>query len=169
MEMMPSHEEPASDTTPSPSSSPRVLLVDEDEHDLKHFTLLLEEMDFSVWAFTDYREGERFLKQGNFDLVIVGKDGSDSETCRLAQFTLSRERYTPVVVLTRCLEIEGYVRATQLGAVEYLQKHLTPTEFKRVVLTHSQPRQAEKSARSMCNLDLRRRPTPVNGAIVSQE
>ena len=161
---MPFHEEPAPDTTPSSSSGERVLLVDEDEHDLRHFTMLLEQMDFSVWAFTDYREAERFLAQGNFDLVIVGQGGSDLETCRLAQFTLGRERYTPVVVLTRRLEIKGYVRAMQLGASEYLEKHLTPTEFKRVVLTHSEPRQAEKPASATCKLDPGRRPTRGNGA-----
>jgi DNA-binding NtrC family response regulator len=161
--MMPLHEEPAPDTTPSPSSGQRVLLVDEDEHDLRHFTMLLEQMDFSVWAFTDYREAERFLAQGNFDLVIVGQGGSDLETCRLAQFTLGRELYAPVVVLTRSLEIKGYVRAMQLGASEYLEKTLTPAEFKRVVLTHSQSRQAEKSASATCKLDPCRRPTWVNG------
>lgn len=167
--MTPFHEEPDPHTVPSLSAGKRVLLVDEDASDLKHFTILLEQMDLSIWAFTDYREGERFLAHGNFDLVIVGKRGSDSEACRLAQFTLSRERYTPVVVLTRCLEIEGYVRATQLGAVEYLQKHLTPTELKRVVLTHLRPRQADKSTGSTCNLDPLRRPAAVNGASASAE
>jgi DNA-binding NtrC family response regulator len=157
MEMLSRPEEPAADPTPPPAG-PRVLLVDGNEHDLKHFTMLLQEMDFSVWAFTDYREGERFLAEGNLDLVIVGQGGSDSESSRLALFTLGRERYTPVVVLTRSPEIEGYIRAMQLGVVEYLQKHLTAAEFQQVVLTHSQPRRARESADIACKLEPIRRP-----------
>ncbi len=136
-------EEPAADPTPPPAG-PRVLLVDGNEHDLKHFTMLLQEMDFSVWAFTDYREGERFLAEGNFDLVIVGQGGSDSESSRLALFTLGRERYTPVVVLTRSPEIEGYIRAMQLGVVEYLAK--TP-DCGRVPTSGADPFSAAASAR----------------------
>ena len=48
----------------------RVMLVDEDTRDLKHLTSLLEGMGVSVHAFGDYREAERYLERGNFDLVI---------------------------------------------------------------------------------------------------
>ena len=52
---------------------------------------------------------------GYFDLVIVSQDSPGFETHHLASFTLGRERYTPVVVLTRRLEIKHYIEAMQLA------------------------------------------------------
>jgi len=128
-----------------PSSPPRqsVLLVDEDEKDLKHFTTLLERMGYSVRAFADYREAEECLDHGYFDLVIVSQDSPGFETHCLVSFTLGRERYTPVVVLTRRLEMKSYHEAMQLGATDYFQKPLSPGELERLVATYCKPRQGE--------------------------
>jgi DNA-binding response OmpR family regulator len=53
---------------------------------------------------------------------------------------------TPVVVLTRCLEMSCYLEAMQLGAVDYLEKPLPPAEFERLVTAHCQPQPGEISA-----------------------
>jgi DNA-binding NtrC family response regulator len=53
-----------------------------------------------------------------------------------------------VVVLTRCLEMNCYLEAMQLGAVDYLEKPLAPAEFEHLVTTHCQPRKGEISARA---------------------
>jgi DNA-binding NtrC family response regulator len=53
------------------------------------------------------------------------------------------------VVLTRCLEMNCYLEAMQLGAVDYLEKPLAPAEFEHLVTTHCQPRQGEISARAL--------------------
>ena len=70
------------------------------------------------------------------------------ESHDLVQLTLARDRHTPVVVLTRCLEMNCYLEAMQLGAVDYLEKPLAPAEFEHLVTTHCQPRQGEISARA---------------------
>ena len=151
--MAPSDADPDLDLGRSYRHAQRVLLVDEDAIDLKYFSMLLERMHYSVWAFANHREAERYLADGYFDLVIVSQDDEGSETRRLVQFTLARRRYTPVVVLGRCLDVNSYLEAMQLGASDYLEKPLTPTEFERVVLTHCQPRQREASANSSARSD----------------
>jgi len=128
----------------SPQSSPRrhrVLLVDEDAKDLKYFTSLLERMGYSVQAFTDHREAEGCLEHGYFDLVILSQSSAVLEAHRLKDFTWGRNRYTSVVVLARCPEIECYVEAMQLGAADYLGKPLSPVELERLVATYCNPRQ----------------------------
>jgi hypothetical protein len=40
----------------------------------------------------------------------------------------------------------SYLEAMQLGAADYLETSLTPTEFERVVKTHCQSRHGEISA-----------------------
>jgi DNA-binding NtrC family response regulator len=139
-------EDPNIGSTSSSLPGQRILLVDEDANDLKYFTMLLELMDYSVWAFANYREAKKCLADGYFDLVIVSQEAPSLETHRLVEFTLGRERYTPVVVLARCLDVKSYLQAMQLGASDYLEKPLTPSEFERVVVTYCPPRQREMSA-----------------------
>jgi len=133
---------------PTQSSLPRgrILLVDEDEKDLKHFTTLLGRMGYSVRAFVNYREAEGCLEHEHFDFVIVSQGSPAFESHDLVQFTLARDRHTPVVVLTRCLEMKCYLEAMQLGAADYLEKPLGPAEFEHLVRTHCQPRRGETSA-----------------------
>ncbi|HXW13619.1 MAG TPA: response regulator [Terriglobia bacterium] len=131
-----------------PPSSPRrqsVLLVDEDAKDLKHFTTLLERMGYSVRAFADYREAEGSLEHGYFDLVIMSQSSPDFDTRRLVAFTLGRDRYTPALVLTRCLKMKSYLEAMQLGVAGYFEKSLSPAELERLVATHCKPRGGEFS------------------------
>jgi DNA-binding NtrC family response regulator len=70
------------------------------------------------------------------------------EAHHLVELILARDRHTPVVVLTRCLEMNCYFGAMQLGVVDYLEKPLAPAEFERLVTTHCQPGQGEISARA---------------------
>lgn len=130
---------------PSPSSPPRqkLLLVDEDSKDLKYFTTLLERMGYSVRAFADYGEVIGCLEHGCFDLVIVSQGSSLRGAHRLVEFTIGRDRYTPVLVLTPRLDMNCYFEAMQFGATDYLEKPLTTAEFERVVTTHCQPRDGE--------------------------
>jgi hypothetical protein len=88
-----------------PQSSPlrhRVLLVDEDEEDLRHFTSLLDGMGYSVQASADHRQAEACLEGGYFDLVIMCQGSPVLETHRLARLTIGRNRFTPVVVPLWC-------------------------------------------------------------------
>jgi len=124
----------------------RVLLVDEDEKDLKYFTTLLGHMGYSVRAFANYQEAEGCLEHEHFDSVIVNQGSPAFESHRLVELTLARNRHTPVVVLTRNLEMNCYLEAMQLGAADYLEKPLAPAEFEHLVTTHFRPRQGESSA-----------------------
>jgi DNA-binding NtrC family response regulator len=135
---------------PTQSTLPRgrILLVDEDEKDLKHFTTLLGRMGYSVRAFVNYREAEGCLEHEHFDFVIVSQGSPAFETHDLVQLTLARDRHTPVVVLTRYLEMNCYLEAMQLGALDYLEKPLAPAELERLVTTHCQPRQGKISAQA---------------------
>ena len=144
--MIPSDNEPSLHPTQSTLPRGRILLVDEDEKDLKHFTTLLGRMGYSVRAFMDHREAEGCLEHEHFDFVIVSQGSPAFETRDLVQLTLARDRHTPLVVLTRCLEMKCYLEAMQLGAADYLEKPLAPAEFERLVTTHCNPRHGEISA-----------------------
>jgi len=117
------------------------LLIYEDGKDLRYFTRLLVRMGYSVRAFGNYDEAAASLRDGYFDLVIIDEGSRACGKHHLGNFTIGRERYTPVVVLTNCLDINRYVEATQLGVSAYLTKPLTAAEVERVVTTHCPERQ----------------------------
>jgi DNA-binding NtrC family response regulator len=146
--MMPGNNNPYLHPTQFCLPRGRALLVDEDEKDLKYFTTLLGHMAYSVRAFTNCQEAERCLEHEHFDFVIVSQGSPAFEARNLVELTLARNRHTPVVVLTRCLEMNCYLEAMQLGAADYLEKPLAPAEFERLVTTHFEPRQGEVSARA---------------------
>jgi DNA-binding NtrC family response regulator len=144
--MVPGNNRSSLQPTQSTLPRGRILLVDEDEKDLKHFTTLLGRIGYSVRAFLNYREAEGCLEHEHFDFVIVSQGSPAFETQPLVELTLARDRHTPVVVLTRWLEMKCYLEAMQLGVADYVEKPLTPTEFERVVTTHCKPRKGEISA-----------------------
>ena len=146
--MVPGNNRSSHHPTQSTLPRGRILLVDEDEKDLKYFITLLGRMGYSVRAFLNYREAEGCLEHEHFDFVIVSQGSPAFETRALVQLTLARDRHKPVVVLTRCLEMNCYLEAMQLGALDYLEKPLAPAEFEHLVTTHCQPRQGEISARA---------------------
>jgi len=135
-QMMPSKGKQHLHPTQFSISRGRALLLGDDEKDVKYFTALLENLAYSVRAFTNYQEAEGCLEHEHFDFAIVSQGSPAFETHHLVQLTLARDRHTPVVVLTRCLEMNCYLEAMQLGAVDYLEKPLAPGEFEHLVTTH---------------------------------
>ena len=145
--MMPCHAQPPFHPTQSSLRRGRALLVDEDEKDLKYFAALMCHLGYAVRLFANYQEAERCLEHEPFDFVIVSQGSPACEAHHLVELTLARNRHTPVVVLSRCLEMNCYLEAMQLGAADYLEKPLAPAEFEYPVTTYCQPRQGEISAR----------------------
>ena len=144
--MKPSHAQPPFHPTQSSLSRGSALLVDEDEKDLEYFAALMSHLGYAVRHYANYQEAERRLEQEPFDFVIVSQGSPAFEARRLVEIVLARNRETPVVVLSRCLEMNCYIEAMQLGAADYLEKPLAPAEFECLVTTHCQPRQSTSSA-----------------------
>ena len=72
-----------------------------------------------------------------FDFIVVSPGSPTFAAHRLVELTLARHQHTPVVVLTRCLEMNCYLEAMQLGAVDYLEEPLAPAGSKaRQFLCH---------------------------------
>jgi len=110
--------------------------------------MLLLRSGYAVKSFLNYPEAEGCLEHEDFDFVILNQGGPVFEAHRLVALVLARNRNTPVVVVTRCLEMKSYLEAMQLGAADYLEKPVTPAEFERTVMMHCQPRQGEISAQA---------------------
>jgi DNA-binding NtrC family response regulator len=110
--------------------------------------MLLLRSDYAVKSFASYPEAEGCLEQEDFDFLILNQGGPVFEPHRLVALVIARNRNTPVVVLTRCLQMKSYLEAMQLGAADYLENPVTPAEFECTVMMHCQPRRGEISAQA---------------------
>ncbi|MBZ5669397.1 MAG: response regulator [Acidobacteriia bacterium] len=117
----------------------RVLLVDEDGNDLRYYTALLWRLGYVVRPFASYQEAESCLQREPIDFIMVNQGSPAFEARGLVERALARNRRTPVVVLTHCLDMSCYLEAMQLGAVDYLEKPLAPADVEHLVTTHAQP------------------------------
>jgi DNA-binding NtrC family response regulator len=118
----------------------RVLLVDGNRRDLDRFRSVLEAQGFEVCASLCCAEGLARLEEEAFDLVLIDQGGPAFEGRAVLGRVTELDRHTPAVVLTRCFDKGCYLEAMQLGAVDYLEKPLSPADTLRLAEKYLRPR-----------------------------
>jgi two-component system phosphoglycerate transport system response regulator PgtA len=117
----------------------RVLLVDEECADLQNYCALLKQAGYDVRACRSYTEGAQYIKSGRFDFVVICQGSRAFEGRSLLEQVMMIDRHTPVLILTRAVDMDCYLEAMQLGAVDYVEKPLPPAEMLRIVQSHLRP------------------------------
>ena len=121
---------------PSRTGKVKILLVDEDAGELKLYRLTLEGQGFEVVTSTSFEAGARCLEEDEFAFVLVGQGSVAFEGRTVVDRALQANRYRPVLVVTRSSDMQCYLEAMQMGAVDYLEKPLPPTDLVRFVKSH---------------------------------
>jgi DNA-binding NtrC family response regulator len=116
----------------------KLLLVDEDLDDLRVYSNVLGHMGYDVHSFNSYGEAAATVGNEAFDLVIVSQGTSNFEGRRVLARAIEKDRHTPVLILTNSVEIPCYLEAMQLGALDYLERPLSPSEIGELVAKHLQ-------------------------------
>jgi DNA-binding NtrC family response regulator len=129
-------EFPKTDTGGKVPKLPRVLMVIDESESLGHHSELLRSMGYEVLACTSYGVGMEMLQDEDFDFVTVGQGSLAFEGKGIVMRALEIDRNTPVLVLARTSDMENYLEAMQLGAVDYLEMPVSKDEFERVLRTH---------------------------------
>ncbi len=115
---------------------PRILIVIAEPESLALHSDLLQALGCEVLACASYGEGLAMLQTETFDLVTVGQGGRAFEGKEILTRVLEIDRNTPVLVLACASDMENYLEAMQLGAVDYLEMPVPPDEFMRALRTH---------------------------------
>jgi DNA-binding NtrC family response regulator len=118
----------------------RVLLVEPDSRDRQYYSSILQQQGLEVRVCTSYNEAERSLADGPVDFVVINQGSRAFEGRPLLERVLTIDRHIPVVVLTRSVDMNCYLESMQMGAVDYLEKPLSPEQVVRVIETHLRPR-----------------------------
>ena len=134
-----------SDLTSAQRSCPsrkRVLLVDEQCGELSCLTETLHEHGCEVHSCSCFADGLRQIESEFFDFIVVCQGGPQFEGKQVLERAIEIDRRTPILVVTRCLDMKCYLDAMQLGALDYVERPLVPEEIARLVETHSRPHAA---------------------------
>jgi len=129
-----------------PSPSGTVLLVDEDLEQLEWVGRVIQGIGCSVQACNSYTEGMRQLVSGAFDIIVVGQGSRNFEGRCVLEGVTEFNRRLPVIVVARHLEMECYLEAMQLGAVDYLAGAFAGLEIARVVRNYAPRRKGSVEA-----------------------
>ncbi len=120
----------------------RTLLVDEDPSDIRYYYGVLHALGHDVVVSASYPEALSLLEQGNFDMAVVAQGGPAFEGRPVVAKALEINPDLPVLVVARTLDIDCYLEAMEMGAVDYLERCAAPRDFMRSVDTHLQVKAA---------------------------
>lgn len=114
----------------------KILLVDDDPNDLLYYTAILKQRAYDVRPCGSYTGGATLLDRESYDLVIVSQGGRSFEGRPVLARAIEVDRTTPVLVLTHSSDMATYIEAMQLGAFNYLEKPLHPSQLAELVAFH---------------------------------
>jgi len=117
----------------------KVLIVNEYVEDLLCHSAILQRRGYKVRSCKSYAEGEAWLEREDFDLVIVSQGTPAFEGSSVLLSATARDRHARVLVLTHCADMKCYLEAMQLGAVDYVEAPLAPSEIMKLVEWHLRP------------------------------
>ena len=137
------HDIDARKTKQLPGSlKPRVLLVDEDLDDLWRYSAFLYDQGYQVRSIPSYTDGAACVEREDFDLIVVSQGSPSFEGRLVLARAIERNRWAPVLVLTRAIEMPCYIEAMQSGALDYMEKPLPPSEIGQLVRKYLRTRAA---------------------------
>jgi len=120
----------------------RLLLVDEDLDDLAYYSAILQHQGYEVRSTPSYKDGAAWVGREDFDLILVSQGTCNFEGRSVLARAIERDRHKPVLVLTRSIDMPSYLEAMQLGALDYMEKPIPPSEIGPLVRKYLRTRPA---------------------------
>jgi DNA-binding NtrC family response regulator len=110
-------------------------MIEERNHS-RVYSAVLQYHGYEVRSIPSYSEGVTCLADEDFDLIIVSQGSSNFEGRHVLARAVEKDRHTPVLVLTRSVDMPCYMEAIQLGALDYIEKPLPPSDIGQMVAKH---------------------------------
>ena len=110
-----------------------ILIVDDEPNVRLNYRVTLETEGFEVQEASDGGAALRELAGKDFDLAILDMRMPEMDGLELLERMRERKIQTPVVIITAYGDVPHAVRAMKLGAIDFLQKPLTPKVLRSTV------------------------------------
>jgi DNA-binding NtrC family response regulator len=112
---------------------PCILIVDDEPNVRLTYRAALETEGFEVWEASNGGAALREMSDKDFDLAILDMRMPEIDGLELLERMRERKIQTPVVIITAYGDIPHAVRAMKLGAIDFLEKPLTPEALRSTV------------------------------------
>lgn len=112
---------------------PRILIVDDEPNVRLNYRAALETENYDVVEAGSGAQALAQLGKWKFELAILDMRMPEMNGLDLLERMRARGFQTPVVIITAYGDIPHAVKAMKLGAIDFLQKPLTPPELRDVV------------------------------------
>lgn len=111
-----------------------ILIVDDEKSIRLTTSIALEAEGHYVETAEDGTLALKRIKEENFDLVFLDLRLGDEDGLEILQKILSMKPQQLVTIFTAHASISTAVKATQLGAFDYLEKPFTPDELRAILI-----------------------------------
>ena len=116
----------------------KVLVIEKEAKDREHFSSILRQHGFVVNECDSPAQGVSLVGEEKYDFILVEQGSHAFEGRAVLERVLELDRHLPTVVLTRCVDMDCYLEAMQMGAIDYLEKPISDEDILKVVETHLQ-------------------------------
>lgn len=111
-----------------------ILIVDDEDNIRTATRMAVEAEGHYAETAKDVRTARLRLKEEKFDLIFLDRKLGDEDGIEFLKEILEKDPNQLVVIFTAYASIETAVRATQLGAFDYLSKPFTPDQIRGILL-----------------------------------
>lgn len=124
---------------PALTAGKKVLIIEDETKDREHLLSVLREHGFEASACESPAQGATLVESEKYDFVLVEQGSHAFEGRKVLERVLEVDRCLPTVVVTRCADMDCYLEAMQMGAIDYLEKPISDDDMLRIIETHTRP------------------------------
>ena len=110
-------------------SAPHILLIDDEAIALTNLTHVLQREGYRVTACRDGETGLAALKQGDVDLVLLGRGTVDSDTSQVGPSLAQRLGYTSLMYVSKLIEVDPNAKTISVERLLEQGRQLTSSSL----------------------------------------
>ena len=111
----------------------KIIIVDEEDKAGYILFKNLVSKGFNVDYLDNGEKAKNKLKSGIYDMLIAGIKGKKYGGINLLKFINEKDLSTDVIIYTAYGDVESYIKASRLGAIEYINKPVTADFFESLI------------------------------------
>lgn len=115
------------------STTPRVLVVDDEEHLRELLEITLIKMGLDVDSANSLEEARRFLSTTSYALILTDMRLGDGFGLELVEEVSANHKNTPIAVITAFGSADNAVGALKAGAFDYVSKPVALDQLRKLV------------------------------------
>ena len=117
----------------------KILVVGQDDHHRLLFAALLNAEGHSVLSCSSGEEALKMVQEENINFIIIDHFAPELDGLKLLEKIKQLTTKVPVLIISAQYDVEPYITAMNLGALDYFGKPIDYAEIQRIVNTHNAP------------------------------